>query len=75
MFPKPLQGRDFRERAYQCQHSIMLLIVLVNEQISLELRRERFQRLIVPDLWWRGSRFDASGADTAKQSRLKSGAD
>jgi len=53
MFPKPLQGRDFREHAYQCQPSIMLIIVLVNavEQMSLELRLERFQRLIVPDLW------------------------
>ena len=50
MFLKPLQGRDFRERAYQCQPSIMLIIVLVNavEQMSLELRLERFQRLIVP---------------------------
>ena len=37
MFLKPLQGRDFRERAYQCQPSIMLIIVLVNavEQMSL----------------------------------------
>ena len=36
-FPKPLQGRNFRERAYQCQLSIMLIIVLVNadEQMSL----------------------------------------
>ena len=44
MFPKPLQGRDFREHAYQCQPSIMLIIVLVNavEQMSLELRLERF---------------------------------
>jgi len=32
----------------------MLIIVLVNavQQMSLELRLERFQRLIVPDLWW-----------------------
>jgi len=32
----------------------MLIIVLVNalEQMSLELRLERFQQLIVPDLWW-----------------------
>jgi len=32
----------------------MLIIVLVNavEQMSLELRLERFQRLTVPDLWW-----------------------
>jgi len=31
----------------------MLIIVLVNavEQMCLELRLERFQRLIVPDLW------------------------
>ena len=54
MFPKPLQGRDFREHAYQCQPSIMLIIVLVNtvEQMSLELSLERFQRLVVADLWW-----------------------
>jgi len=38
MFPKPLQGRDFRERAYQCRPSIMLIIVLVNAVGQMRLQ-------------------------------------
>jgi len=41
------------------------------EQMSLELRLETFQRLIVADFFW-CSRVYASGADTAKQRRPKS---
>ena len=73
MFPPTITRRDFRKHAYQCQPSMMLIIVLFNavEEKSLELRLE------VDSSDWLllisgGSRFHASGADMAKQPRPKS---
>ena len=50
MFPKPLQGRDFRERAYQCRPSIMLIIVLVNARTDETSNLKDWQNEVVDDL-------------------------
>ena len=53
----PLQGRDFREHVYQCQPSIMLIIVLVNAVDWSEVKAIEFYKQALISL----TQFDIGG--------------